>query len=55
MQPVVEVKHHRNIVSGGFEFYRFDQRVQRNILKMDFGNVNDKRRAFLPGGGEQRA
>lgn len=55
MQPVVEVQHHGNIVTGGFELHRFNKRLQRHVLKMHFGDVDDKRRAFLLRGGKQRA
>jgi hypothetical protein len=55
MQAVVEVEHHGNIVAGGLELHRFDKRIQRHVLKMHFRDVDDKRRAFLLRGGEQRA
>jgi hypothetical protein len=55
MQAVVEVEHHGNIVAGGLELHRFDKRIQRHVLKMHFRDVDDKRRAFLLCGGEQRA
>jgi hypothetical protein len=55
MQPVVEVKHHGDIVPGGLEFDRFDKRIQRHIFKMHFRDVDDKRRPLLFCCGKQRA
>ncbi|MOA54960.1 hypothetical protein D3C78_1786660 [compost metagenome] len=55
MQTVIEVQHHRNVVLRRLTFDRRDQRLQRHVLKVDFGNIDDKGRSRGLRRGKQRA